>query len=52
MEYWEKKDPVVNFEKYLVDKKIYSNTEIVKERDRLKDEINKAVKISFDNSKV
>ena len=51
MEYWEKKDPVVNFEKYLVDRKIYSNDEIVKERDRIKDEINEAVKTSFDNSK-
>ena len=31
MEYWENKDPVINFEKYLVDRKIYSNDEIVKE---------------------
>lgn len=51
MEYWEKKDPVVNFEKYLLEKKVYSKGDIESVKESIKSEISEAVKISFDNSK-
>ena len=51
MEYWEKKDPVVNFEKHLLEKKVYSKGDIESVKESIKSEISEAVKISFDNSK-
>ena len=51
MEYWEKKDPVLNFEKHLLEKKVYSKGDIESVKESIKSEISEAVKISFDNSK-
>ena len=51
MEYWDKKDPVTNFEDYLLEKKVYSKGEIESIKESIKSEISEAVKISFDNSK-
>ena len=48
MEYWAKKDPVVNYENYLLEEKVYSKEEIEKIKEEIKDEINEAVKQSFD----
>ena len=52
MEYWEKKDPLKNFEEFIVEKKIYSKEELDKVRKSITVEINEAVKISFDNSTI
>ncbi len=51
MEYWENKDPVINFEKHLIEKKVYSVDEVESIKNSLKDEIGQAVKKSFDDSK-
>lgn len=51
MEYWDNKDPVVNFENYLLEKKVFSKGEVESLKESIKSEINDAVKISFDNSK-
>ena len=29
MEYWAEKDPVINYEKYLIENKIYSKSEVL-----------------------
>ncbi len=50
MEYWEKKDPVVNYEQFLVDNKIYSRDQVNKIREDIKSEINVAVGESFDQT--
>ena len=51
MEYWDNKDPVVNFENYLLEKKVYTKGEVESLKESIKSEISDAVKISFDNSK-
>ena len=51
MEYWENKDPVINFEKHLIEKKVYSVDEVESIKNSLKDEIAQAVKKSFVDSK-
>ena len=48
MEYWSKKDPVINYENYLLEEKVYSKEEIETIKAEIKDEINEAVKQSFD----
>ena len=48
MEYWAKKDPVINYENYLLEEKVYSKEEIETIKAEIKDEINEAVKQSFD----
>ena len=48
MEYWAKKDPVINYENYLLNEKVYTKEEIEKIKAEIKDEINDAVKQSFD----
>ena len=48
MEYWAKKDPVINYENYLLKEKVYTKEEIEKIKAEIKDEINDAVKQSFD----
>ena len=48
MEYWAKKDPVINYENYLLEEKVYTKEEIEKIKAEIKDEINDAVKQSFD----
>ena len=48
MEYWAKKDPVINYENYLLEEKVYTKGEIEKIKAEIKDEINDAVKQSFD----
>jgi len=45
MEDWAKKDPISNFEQYLLVNKIISAAEIVKIKDAITDEINEGVKI-------
>ena len=49
MEYWAEKDPVINYEKYLIENKIYSKSEVLSLRENIKNEINEAVKESFDS---
>ena len=51
MDYWEAKDPVINYERHLVKKKIYTEVDIKKIREEMKVEINAAVKESFDQQK-
>ena len=51
MEYWDNKDPVINFENYLLEKKVYTKGEVESLKESIKSEISDAVKISFDNSK-
>tara|TARA_Y100000816_G_C26107062_1_gene588648 strand:+ start:2853 stop:4832 length:1980 start_codon:yes stop_codon:yes gene_type:complete len=48
MEYWAKKDPVINYENYLLEEKVYTKEEIEKIKAEIKEEINDAVKQSFD----
>ena len=48
MEYWAKKDPVINYENYLLKEKVYTKEEIEKIKAEIKEEINDAVKQSFD----
>ena len=48
MEYWEKKDPVINYENFLLREKVFTLKEIEQIRMDLKGEINSAVKKSFD----
>ena len=47
MDYWEKKDPVINYENFVVKENIFSEKEIEKIKLDLKEEINLAVKKSF-----
>ena len=47
MDYWEKKDPVINYENFVVKENIFSEKEIEKIKSDLKEEINLAVKKSF-----
>ena len=47
MEYWAKKDPVINYENYLLKEKVYTKEEIEKIKAEIKDEINDAVKQSL-----
>ena len=48
MDYWAAKDPVINFEKQLLEDKVYSSDEISQVKEDIKKEINAAVKESFD----
>ena len=48
MDYWSEKDPVVNYENFLVKEKIFSTSEVEKIKDKMRDEINEAIKKSFD----
>ena len=50
MDHWSKKDPVINFENFLVDEKVYSKDEISAVRDDLQSEIISSVKKSFSDS--
>jgi 2-oxoisovalerate dehydrogenase E1 component len=45
MDEWTKKDPITNFENYLLVHKLVSAAEIVKIKERITDEINEGVKI-------
>ena len=47
MDYWEKKDPVINYENFVVKENIFSEKEIEKIKSDLREEINLAVKESF-----
>ena len=47
MDYWEKKDPVINYENFVVKENIFSEKEIEKIKSDLREEINLAVKKSF-----
>jgi 2-oxoisovalerate dehydrogenase E1 component len=51
MDYWAEKDPILNYEKHLVKRKIYTEGEIKKIKEEIRDEINSAVRESFDNNK-
>ena len=48
MEYWSKKDPVITYENFLIEEKIYSEDEISVIKEETKKEVNTAVKESFD----
>lgn len=48
IEEWEKKDPVDNFEAWLLDQRIISADLILQFRDEIKKEINDALKIAYD----
>ena len=48
MSHWEKKDPVINFEKYLLKCGIIDKEEIQKIRDQIKDEINNGLQLAND----
>ena len=52
MDHWSKKDPVINFENFLVDEKVYSKDEISAVRDDLQSEIISSVKKSFSDSEI
>ena len=47
MDYWEKKDPVINYENFVLKENIFSEKEIEKIKSDLREEINLAVKKSF-----
>lgn len=48
IEEWEKKDPVDNFEAWLLDQKVISADDVLLFRDEIKKEINDALKIAYD----
>ena len=52
MDHWSKKDPVINFENFLVDEKVYSKDEVSAVRDDLESEIISSVKKSFSDSEI
>ncbi|MEC8679978.1 MAG: dehydrogenase E1 component subunit alpha/beta [Bacteroidota bacterium] len=52
MDHWSKKDPVINFENFLVDEKVYSKEEVSAVRDDLESEIISSVKKSFSDSEI
>ena len=46
-DYWEKRDPVKNFERFLLEEKIISADEVLQLREEIKEEIEAAVKKGF-----
>ena len=52
MDRWAKKDPLQNFEKYLLNKNILNDNMISSLRDDISNEINKALEIAFDEDSV
>ena len=48
MEHWSKKDPVITYENFLIEEKIYSEDQISDIKKEIKKEVNAAVKESFD----
>ncbi|MFN6378494.1 MAG: thiamine pyrophosphate-dependent enzyme [Flavobacteriales bacterium] len=49
---WEKKDPVDNFELWLLDQKIISPDVVLETRDSIKKEINDALKIAYETADI
>ncbi|MEE9373187.1 MAG: dehydrogenase E1 component subunit alpha/beta [Saprospiraceae bacterium] len=47
MSHWEKKDPLVNFEKFLLNEKIIDNEEIEVWKNDIKNEINKGLEVAY-----
>lgn len=47
IESWEKKDPVLNFESWLLERKILSEADSINIREELKKEINDALKLAY-----
>ena len=52
MDNWSKKDPLMNFEEYLLNKKILNKDDISSIRLNISNEINKALEIAFDEDAV
>jgi 2-oxoisovalerate dehydrogenase E1 component len=52
MDMWAEKDPIGNYEKYLLANKILSEVEIAKIRDNFKKEINETLKKAYDDEPV
>ena len=52
MDNWSKKDPLINFEEYLLNKKILNKDAISSIRLNISNEINKALEITFDEDAV
>ncbi len=48
MEFWGKKDPIENYQEYLLKEKVLDQKAVDSIKDEIKKEINKAVKIAFD----
>lgn len=48
IEEWEKKDPVENFEAWLLDNKVISADDVLQTREHIKKEINDALKIAYE----
>ncbi len=44
---WEKKDPLTNFERYLLDQGVLTESEIDETREQIKEEINKALEVAY-----
>ncbi|WP_421874598.1 alpha-ketoacid dehydrogenase subunit alpha/beta [Marinoscillum sp.] len=52
MEYWSKKDPIENYERWLLKEKVATKTELDKVKEKIKKEINASVKKAFDQPDV
>lgn len=52
MEYWAKKDPIENYEKWLLKEKVATKAELDKVKEKIKKEINVSVKKAFDQPDV
>lgn len=48
MKYWEERDPIENFEKYLLENNLITDAEIKAERKAIKKEIDSNLKLAFD----
>lgn len=52
MEHWEAKDPISNFQKFLLKEKLISQAEIDEMEKQIKAEINKNLKLAFDEAPI
>ena len=52
MEHWATKDPVLNYEQFLIEEKVFGEDEVKAIRKRLKDEIEAELKIAYDEGEV
>ena len=52
MEYWAEKDPIQNYEQYLLDQKILDESKVEAIRKEIKGEINKAVDTAFNEAPI
>ncbi len=52
IEEWEEKDPIVNFENYLLEKKIIEENEIVAFKDKIQSEIDENLQLAFSENSI